>query len=30
MIKNPGITIEELMKNTDIQSILEKAKYSPQ
>jgi hypothetical protein len=30
MMKNPGITIEELMKNTDIQTILEKAKYSPQ
>jgi len=30
MMKNPGITIEELMKNTDIQVILEKAKYSPQ
>ncbi|HUX58776.1 MAG TPA: hypothetical protein VMV77_17530 [Bacteroidales bacterium] len=30
MMKNPGIKIEELMNNTDIQLILEKAKYSPQ
>ena len=30
MMKNPGITIEELMKDTDIQVILERAKYSPQ
>jgi hypothetical protein len=30
MMKNPGIKIEELMKDTDIQGILEKAKYSPQ
>ncbi len=30
MMKNPGINIEELMKNTDIQEILEKSKYNPQ
>jgi hypothetical protein len=30
MLKNPGIKIEEMINNTDIQSILEKAKYSPQ
>ena len=30
MMKNPGIHIEELMKVTDVQGILEKAKYSPQ
>jgi len=30
MMKNPGINIEELMKDTDVQGILEKAKYSPQ
>ncbi|MEI6048052.1 MAG: hypothetical protein WCS03_04070 [Bacteroidota bacterium] len=30
MMKNPGINIKELMKNTDVQDILEKAKYSPQ
>ena len=30
MMKNQGITIEELMKDTDVQEILEKAKYSPQ
>jgi hypothetical protein len=30
MIKNPGINLEELMKDTDVQGILEKAKYSPQ
>jgi len=30
MLKNPEIGIEELMGNTDIQGILEKAKYSPQ
>jgi hypothetical protein len=30
MIKNPGISMEDLMKNVDIQVILEKAKYSPQ
>jgi hypothetical protein len=29
MQKNKNISIEGLMKNTDIQSILEKAKYSP-
>lgn len=30
MLRNPKIKIEELMKNVDIQGILEKAKYSPQ
>jgi hypothetical protein len=30
MMKTPGINIEELMKTTDVQGILEKAKYSPQ
>jgi hypothetical protein len=30
MTKNPGIKIEELMKDTDIQNILEKARYAPQ
>ena len=30
MIKNPGVKLDELMKNTDVQGILEKAKYSPQ
>jgi hypothetical protein len=30
MMKNPGTKIEELMKDTDVQGILEKAKYSPQ
>jgi hypothetical protein len=29
MMKNPDISLEELMKNTDVQSILEKAKYNP-
>jgi hypothetical protein len=30
MMKNPGIKIEEMIKNTNVQGILEKAKYSPQ
>jgi hypothetical protein len=30
MMKNPGISLGVLMKDTGIQSILEKAKYSPQ
>jgi hypothetical protein len=30
MMKNPGINIKDLMKATDVQEILEKAKYSPQ
>jgi hypothetical protein len=30
MMKNPGIKIEELMTDSDIQGILEKAKYNPQ
>jgi hypothetical protein len=29
MVKNPGIKMRELMEYTDIQDILEKAKYSP-
>jgi hypothetical protein len=29
MLKNPGIKIEGMMKNTDVQVIMEKAKYSP-
>ncbi|MGB8490479.1 MAG: hypothetical protein WCE64_05425 [Bacteroidales bacterium] len=30
MMKNPGVTLSDLMNNTDIQGILEKARYSPQ
>jgi hypothetical protein len=30
MMRNPGIKLEDMMNNTDIQEILEKAKYSPQ
>lgn len=30
MMKNPDISLNDLMINTDIQSILEKAKYDPQ
>ena len=30
MMKNPGVKIEDLMNNTDVQGLLEKAKYSPQ
>ena len=30
MMKNQGTKIEEMIKNTDFQGILEKAKYSPQ
>jgi hypothetical protein len=30
MSKNPGVKIEEMITNTDIQNILEKARYSPQ
>lgn len=30
MMKNPGISLDDLMNNTDVQSILERAKYSPQ
>jgi hypothetical protein len=30
MIKNKGINIEQLMKNSDVQDILQKAKYNPQ
>jgi hypothetical protein len=29
MMKNPGITIEEMMKNSDIQWIVEMSKYNP-
>jgi hypothetical protein len=29
MMKNRNVTLEELMNNTDVQSILEKARYSP-
>jgi len=29
MMKNPGVKIEEMIKNTDVQGILEKAKYDP-
>jgi hypothetical protein len=29
MIKNPGIKLEDLMTNTDLQGILQKAKYNP-
>ena len=30
MEKNPGIKMDEMINNTDVQGILEKAKYSPQ
>jgi hypothetical protein len=30
MMRNSGITMEELMKNTDVQSIMTGAKYNPQ
>jgi hypothetical protein len=30
MMKNPEVKMEEMIKNTDVQGILEKAKYSPQ
>jgi hypothetical protein len=30
MMKNPGIKMEDMIKNTDVQGILEEAKYSPQ
>ena len=30
MLKNPAENIQDMLKNTDAQSILEKAKYSPQ
>ena len=29
MMKNPGVKMEDLMNNTDIQGLLEKAKYNP-
>ncbi len=29
MMKNPGVTLEKLMKETNLQSILENARYSP-
>jgi hypothetical protein len=30
MMKNPGIRMEDMIKNADVQGILEKAKYDPQ
>ena len=30
MMKNPGVKLEDLMNNTDVQDLLEKAKYRPQ
>ena len=30
MMKNPGVKIGDMINITDVQSILEKAKYSPQ
>jgi hypothetical protein len=30
MMKNKGLSLNDLMRNTDIQGILEKARYSPQ
>ncbi len=30
MMKNPGIRVEEIMRDTDVQGILEKSKYRPQ
>jgi hypothetical protein len=30
MMKNPDVKLEDLMNNTDVQGLLEKAKYSPQ
>ena len=30
MMKNPGVKIDEMISETDVQTILEKAKYSPQ
>jgi hypothetical protein len=30
MMKNPGISLKEIMDQTDVQTILEKARYSPQ
>lgn len=30
MVKNPGISLGDLMQNVDIQQILEKARYNPQ
>jgi hypothetical protein len=29
MVKNSGVKLEELMRDADIQGILEKARYSP-
>jgi hypothetical protein len=29
MMKNPGVKLEDLMNNTDVQGLLEKAKYNP-
>lgn len=30
MMKNPGTSLEDLMRESDVQTILEKAKYSPE
>jgi hypothetical protein len=30
MMKNSGIRMEDMIRNTDVQAILEKAKYNPQ
>jgi hypothetical protein len=30
MMKNPGVSLKDLMNDTNIQGILEKAKYNPQ
>jgi hypothetical protein len=30
MLKNSGVKMEDMIRNTDVQGILEKAKYSPQ
>jgi len=30
MVRNPDVNMSDMLNNTDIQSILEKAKYSPQ
>jgi uncharacterized protein YjaZ len=30
MTKNRDISLDEMMKNTDVQAILDKAKYNPQ
>jgi hypothetical protein len=30
MMKNSDIRMEDMIRNTDVQAILEKAKYNPQ